>query len=77
VPWVSSPVLAYRFSSGLYVTVGLLANHFTIGARVGSDFRLNCFQGTPWGFGINLFALAVLLFLVHARSKRPAEGGGT
>jgi hypothetical protein len=64
VPWVSSPFLAYKFAAGFQVSVAILGGRLSGGLRLGSDFQINLFQRMPWGAGVNLFALAMLLLLL-------------
>ena len=66
VPWVSSPLIAYKFAAGFHVTAGLVSGQFSGGFRFGCDFQINFFQQLPWGAGVNLFALALLVLALHA-----------
>jgi hypothetical protein len=65
IPWFSSPVLAYSFGAGLRITAGILGDHLNASFRIGSDFQISYFQGLPWGIGVNVFALAVLVLLLR------------
>ena len=69
VTWVSSPIIAYRLAAGFQVCVALIGGHWAGGFRLGSDFQINFFQQLPWGAGINLFALVLLVLLVRERQK--------
>jgi hypothetical protein len=66
IPWVSSPVIAYKLAAGFQVCIALIAGRFAGGFRLGSDFQINVFQRLPWGAGVNLFALALLVLLLRA-----------
>ena len=66
VPWVSSPLIAYKFTAGFQVCVTFIGGHFYGGFRLGSDFQINFFQHLPWGVGINLFAVALLVLVLRA-----------
>jgi len=66
VPWVSSPIIAYRLAAGFQVSVALIGGRFAGGFRLGSDFQINVFQLLPWGAGVNMFALALLVLLLRS-----------
>ena len=66
VPWVSSPLFAYKFAAGFQIGGALMGGSFAGGFRLGSDFQIYFFQRLPWGFGVNFFALALLVLLVMA-----------
>jgi hypothetical protein len=75
IPWVSSPIVAYKFAAGFQICVALVGGRFDAGFRLGSDFQINLFQRLPWGVGINLFALLILLLLLYSErvgDKPPA-----
>ena len=65
IPWVSSPLIAYKFAAGFQVCAALIGGQFAGGFRLGSDFQINLFQRLPWGLGINFFALSLLVLLVR------------
>ena len=69
LPWVSSPLLAYRFTAGAHVTVGMIAGRVVVTTRLGSDFQFNLLQPVPVGGGINLVALLLLAFLIRGQSR--------
>src|SRR5438034_9994951 len=71
IPWVSSPLIAYKFAAGFQVCAALFGGRFAGGFRLGSDYQINLFQQLPWGVGINFFALALLVLLV--RTTRTAK----
>lgn len=66
IPWVSSPIITYRLAGGFQVSVALIGGRFAGGFRLGSDFQINVFQLLPWGAGVNLFALALLVLLLRS-----------
>ncbi len=65
VPWVSSPIFAYKFAAGFQICGAVMGGNFAGGFRLGSDFQINFFQQLPWGIGINFFALALLVLLIR------------
>ncbi len=65
IPWVSSPLFAYRFSAAFHLTIGLIGGKLNGGFRLGSDWQCSLFQKLPWGVGVNLFALLVVLLLAR------------
>jgi hypothetical protein len=66
IPWVSSPIIAYKLAAGFQICVGFFGGRLAGGFRLGSDFQINFFQQLPWGSGINLFALLLLVLLLQA-----------
>lgn len=69
VPWFSSPLLTYHLASGFFLSVSLIDWRFNAAFRLGSDWRFSLFQSDPWGVGINLFALAMVIIL-HRLKRR-------
>src|SRR5262245_48019204 len=65
IPWVSSPIITYKLAAGFQVCVALIGGRFAGGFRLGSDFQIYFFQRLPWGAGINLFALLLLVLLLR------------
>jgi hypothetical protein len=79
VPRFSSPLVAYKLSAGFQLVVALMGGRFNTSFRVGSDFQLNLLQQLPWGAGVNLFALLILILLLRcpeAPNEPPAVDGG-
>ena len=74
IPWGSSPIIAYKLAAGFQVCVALIDGRLAGGFRLGSDFQINFFQQLPWGAGINLFALLLLVLLLRA-TQMPNEQG--
>lgn len=79
IPWVSSPLLAYRFAAGIMLSVGLFGGQPGFLVRLGSDFQVNFFQQLPWGIGVNVAALALFVLVRQPEGspatppQRPAE----
>ena len=63
IPWVSSPLIAYKFAAGFQVCAARIGGRFFGGVSLGSDFQIAFFQKLPWGGGINFFAMALLILL--------------
>lgn len=70
VPWVSSPIFAYKLDAGFQLTVAYIGSNLTAGFRLGSDFQVGIFQQHPWGAGLNLFALALLALLLRVQQMQ-------
>jgi hypothetical protein len=73
VPWISTPLIAYRFTSGFHVSVAFLEGKLTGTFRIGSDWHLSFLQPAPWGAGLNIFALVMLLLLFRRELNKPRE----
>lgn len=71
VPWISSPVITYQFVSGFHVTAGITGGYLNADLRLGSGWIFYFFTESPWGFGINLFAVFMLVLL--ARSMKTSN----
>ena len=67
IPWISSPILGYRFASGFNLSGALIGFELNGFFRLGSDWQMNLFQALPWGIGLNFFALAMAIYLVLKR----------
>lgn len=71
IPWISTPGLVYKFAAGLVGSVAFVANHvtdtysagFATNWDVGSSWEFRLFQNAPIQLGVNLVALAALVFL--------------
>jgi hypothetical protein len=68
VPWISSPVLAYQFTAGFNVSVGLFAGRLGWVVRLGGDWHCVLGQKAAWGAGVNLFALFIMGLLARRLS---------
>jgi hypothetical protein len=66
IPFISSPIIAYQFCSGLHATVAIIQPGLTWGYRLGSECRFAILSSAPWGIGINFVALAIV-FLLYSR----------
>jgi len=65
IPFISSPLIAYRFCSGLSATVAIIQPGLRgrWDYRLGSVWRFVIHSSAPWGVGINLVALVIVLLL--------------
>jgi len=75
VPTFGSPILGYFLASGFHVTVFLQLTPIEFGANLflGSTFNYSLMQtGKPWFVGVNLFALAVVWWLLRQLPPRVA-----
>ncbi|MCX6952924.1 MAG: hypothetical protein NTV51_12280 [Verrucomicrobia bacterium] len=77
VPWISSPLIGYRFTSGFNVPGAIVGGKLNGGFRIGSDWQFNFLQAIPWGVGLNLFALVMAWILIAAKepNQAPATSG--
>jgi hypothetical protein len=66
IPFVSSPIITYRFGSGLQVTLAITESGLTSICRLGSEFQFAISSSAPWGIGVNFVGLAIL-FLLYSR----------
>jgi hypothetical protein len=73
IPFISSPVIAYQFCSGLQVTVAIGQPGFSWGCRLGSEWKLAILSSAPWGIGINFVALAIVLLLYSRLAVVPED----
>jgi hypothetical protein len=70
VPWVSSPIMAYRFSAGIHLTVGVIGGDLRVLFRLGSDWQFNLMQNLSWGIGVNVPALVLIFLLLNYRKLK-------
>ena len=71
IPWISTPLVVYKFAAGLHavISVGAPREAGNIGVHLGgelllgSSFRFSVSQDTPCTIGINLSALLLLVLL--------------
>jgi hypothetical protein len=73
IPIFISPFLGYAFASGFFLNVWLRLPDFNLGFNflLGSKFEYHFMQSDqPWVLGLNVFALAIFLFLSRAISRR-------
>src|SRR5262249_23626745 len=77
IPFISSPVIAYRFSSGLQATVAIIQSSLKWDFRLGVEGQFAMLSSAPWGCGVNFVALIIVLLLYShlatdvGRSSRP------
>jgi hypothetical protein len=72
IPLISSPLVAYRFCSGLQATVAMIPPSVGFDFRFGSEWHFAISSSDPWGVGVNLVALAIVV-LLYSRLAVPAE----
>lgn len=72
VPWISSPLIAYRFAAGFHLSGAILNGQLAGFFRVGSDWQFSLLQAAPWGVGVNVFALAMGLLTLKQFVKAQA-----
>jgi hypothetical protein len=68
VPYLTSPVLGYAFTSGsfLYLTWAPFTSNFGFTWRLGSQFQYSLLEGDkPFVIGINVFAFAMLAWIIR------------
>lgn len=70
IPWISSSIMAWRFTSGLSITVTLIGGGLSMNFWLGSIWQFNLFEKLPPGVGINLFAMLMLLLLRRTRDPQ-------
>lgn len=65
IPYLTSPLLSYQFSSGAQATVAVQSADPALlwTVQVGSHFAATVLRPAAWGIGINLLALAATIFL--------------
>jgi hypothetical protein len=66
IPFISSPVIGYRFGSGLQMTVAIIQSEMRWDCRLGAEGQFALLPSAPWGIGINFVALAIV-FLLYSR----------
>jgi hypothetical protein len=71
VPWVSSPIIGYRFAAGFHISGACIGDKLSGFFRLGSDWQFNLLQSIPWGIGLNFFALVMVLILM--KKKKPNQ----
>jgi hypothetical protein len=73
IPFISSPIVAYQFCSGLQLTVAIMQSNIRWGCRLGADGQFAIMSSAPWGIGINFVALAILVLLYSRLAAAPEE----
>jgi hypothetical protein len=76
IPYFMSPIAGYFFASGSLIFVTFRPHDLNFGAlwRLGSQFEYSLLQlDKPLTIGINLFALAVVVFLTVQLRKEPTS----
>ena len=72
IPLLSSPVVAYRFCSGLQATIAIIPPTLGWDCRLGSEWHFAVLSSDRWGIGVNLVALAIM-FLLYSRLAVPTD----
>jgi hypothetical protein len=70
VPWLSTPFVAYQFTAGLHITVGFVGARLFCSYNIGTEMQCNVLQDLPFGAGINIVALAILILLACSFQRR-------
>lgn len=67
IPYLTSPLLSYNFSSGARAAVALQSTdpHFLWTLQLGSYFVGTILRPAAWGIGVNLLALVVTVLLSY------------
>jgi hypothetical protein len=82
IPFISSPLVAYRFSTGFQTTIAIGQSRLAVDWRLGSEGQFALFSSAPLGIGLNIVALAIVLLLYsrlveapeHSSVQRPNQG---
>jgi hypothetical protein len=69
-PIISSPIIAWMFCAGFSVNLTWIGAELGFNLWLGSQWQVNVFQELPWGFGINIFAVLMLILLRGFRKKQ-------
>jgi hypothetical protein len=67
VPWISSPIISYRFTAGFHASGSLIGNELSGFFRLGSDWNFSLLQPVQWGIGVNFFALVMVIVLINRK----------
>jgi len=70
IPWISSPIIAWRFTAGLSIAVTLIDSEIGVAYWLGSIWQFDLFGDVPTGIGINLFAVLMLYLLGRMRDPQ-------
>ena len=74
IPYLTSPIVGYNFASGSLVYVTYMPSTSSPGLlyRFGSQFEYSLLKtGTPFIFGINILAIAVVFWLTYRLRAAP------
>ena len=77
VPYLSSPLFAYQFSSGASMALGLKTTQPQLfwNLHLGSEFSVTWLQSAPFGLGVDVFALAICWLLGRSPPETPGDAG--
>jgi hypothetical protein len=78
-PWISTPLLVYKFAAGFHLAVSIGSTqepgggvHSGFKYLLCTTYRFGLLEAGPWSIGINLAALALLILLWTAiQTSRP------
>jgi hypothetical protein len=73
IPFISSPVIEYRFATGFQVTIAMIQSGLRCDWRLGSEGQLGISSQAPWGIGINIVAVAIVLLLYSRFAVVPQD----
>ncbi len=73
IPFISSPIIVYQFATGLHVTVAIIQSTLSCGWRLGSEGQLAISSSAPWGIGINVIAIAIVVLLYSRLAVVPQD----
>lgn len=76
VPWLSTPLVGYRFTAGFHVSGAVIGTNMSGLFRLGGDWSFDLLRPIPWGLGVNFFALAMALWLRRQMKRRPPPSLG-
>lgn len=70
IPLISSPVIAYRFCSGLQATIAIIQPGLRWDCRLGSEWQFSILSSAPWGVGIKLCCIGYNVSSVSSIGRR-------
>jgi hypothetical protein len=73
IPFISSPIIAYRFATGLQVTIAMMQSGLRSDWRLGSEGQLAILSPALWRIGINVVAVAIVLLLYSRLAVVPED----
>lgn len=69
IPAISTPIIGYRYITGLGATVGVGKDGLFYLVRLGSDIQFNLLRPAPAAVGVNLIALVLLIAMTLSTSR--------
>ena len=75
IPLIYSPILGYELNTAVLAVLKFDGGKLGWGAQLGSDHRLLVGYDMPWGIGVNMFpvVLLVLLGVFTRRDRQPTS----